>query len=102
MVIVLTHYYGIKMTGLKEYGKDYLQANAILCPLKIVEEFANTLTLGLRLYGNIYAGEVLTRTSCSDLEHQVSSDLSEHCSSHLLGWASRSLSGESSHLSSLC
>ena len=25
MVIVLTHYYGIKMKGLKEYGKGYLQ-----------------------------------------------------------------------------
>ena len=30
-----------------------------LAPLKVVEEFANTLTLGLRLYGNIYAGEIL-------------------------------------------
>ena len=30
-----------------------------LAPLKVIEEFANTLTLGLRLYGNIYAGEVL-------------------------------------------
>jgi F-type H+-transporting ATPase subunit a len=28
-------------------------------PIKIIEEFANTLTLGLRLYGNIYAGEIL-------------------------------------------
>ena len=27
--------------------------------LKIIEEFANTLTLGLRLYGNIFAGEIL-------------------------------------------
>ncbi|MDX1770361.1 MAG: F0F1 ATP synthase subunit A, partial [Planococcaceae bacterium] len=26
---------------------------------KVIEEFANTLTLGLRLYGNIYAGEIL-------------------------------------------
>ncbi len=30
-----------------------------LFPLKIIEEFANTLTLGLRLYGNVYAGEIL-------------------------------------------
>ncbi len=30
-----------------------------LFPLKIIEEFSNTLTLGLRLYGNIYAGELL-------------------------------------------
>jgi F-type H+-transporting ATPase subunit a len=58
-VIVLTHYYGIKMTGMKEYGKGYLKPLPFLAPLKVVEEFANTLTLGLRLYGNIYAGEVL-------------------------------------------
>jgi F-type H+-transporting ATPase subunit a len=32
---------------------------AFLFPLKIIEEFANTLTLGLRLYGNIFAGELL-------------------------------------------
>lgn len=32
---------------------------SFLLPLKIIEEFANTLTLGLRLYGNIYAGEIL-------------------------------------------
>ncbi|MDC3411793.1 F0F1 ATP synthase subunit A [Aquibacillus sp. 3ASR75-11] len=59
LVIVLTHYYGIKRKGLKEYGKDYLRPLPYLLPLKIVEEFANTLTLGLRLFGNIYAGEIL-------------------------------------------
>ena len=59
MIIVLTHYYGVKMKGIKEYGKDYFRPLPFLFPLKIIEEFANTLTLGLRLYGNIYAGEVL-------------------------------------------
>uniref|UniRef100_UPI0020BFD026 F0F1 ATP synthase subunit A n=1 Tax=Bacillus paralicheniformis TaxID=1648923 RepID=UPI0020BFD026 len=32
---------------------------SFMFPLKIVEEFSNTLTLGLRLYGNINAGEIL-------------------------------------------
>ena len=60
MIIVLTHYYGIKMKGFKQYNVDtYLKPMPVLFPLKIIEEFANTLTLGLRLYGNIYAGEVL-------------------------------------------
>lgn len=59
MILLLTHYYGIKMKGLSEYGKDFLKPLPFLLPLKIIEEFANTLTLGLRLYGNIYAGEVL-------------------------------------------
>lgn len=59
MVIVLTHYYGIKMKGVGGYGKDFLKPLPGLLPLNIVSEFASTLTLGLRLYGNIYAGEVL-------------------------------------------
>ena len=59
MVVILSHYYGIKCKGFKEYGKSYLKPMPFYSPLKIIEEFANTLTLGLRLYGNIYAGEVL-------------------------------------------
>lgn len=58
-VIILSHYYGIKQKGLKGYGSDYLKPMPFLFPLKIIEEFANTLTLGLRLYGNIFAGEIL-------------------------------------------
>ncbi|CEX92876.1 F-type H+-transporting ATPase subunit a [Streptococcus pneumoniae] len=59
MVVTLTHYYGIKMKGTKEYVKGYFQPMKFLFPLKVIEEFANTLTLGLRLFGNIYAGEIL-------------------------------------------
>lgn len=59
MVVILTHFYAIQMKGIKEYGKDFLRPLPFLAPLKIIEEFANTLTLGLRLYGNIYAGEIL-------------------------------------------
>ncbi|MFD1362029.1 F0F1 ATP synthase subunit A [Lentibacillus salinarum] len=59
MVIVLSHYYGIKTRGVKDYGKDYLRPFPLFFPIKVVEEFANTLTLGLRLFGNLYAGEVL-------------------------------------------
>lgn len=59
MVVLLSHYYGIKMRGLKNYAKTFFSPMAFLFPLKIIEEFANTLTLGLRLYGNIFAGEVL-------------------------------------------
>lgn len=59
MVVALTHYYGIKMKGAAEYGRDFFKPLPFLFPLKIIEEFANTLTLGLRLYGNIFAGEIL-------------------------------------------
>jgi F-type H+-transporting ATPase subunit a len=59
MVVALSHFYGIKMKGAKEYGREFFKPMAFLFPLKIIEEFANTLTLGLRLYGNIFAGEIL-------------------------------------------
>jgi F-type H+-transporting ATPase subunit a len=59
MVVGLSHYYGVKLKGTAEYGKEFLKPFWFMLPIKIIEEFANTLTLGLRLYGNIYAGEIL-------------------------------------------
>jgi len=59
MVVVLSHYYGVKQKGVAAYGKEFLKPFSFMLPIKIIEEFANTLTLGLRLYGNIYAGEIL-------------------------------------------
>lgn len=59
MVIVMTHYYGVKTGGAKTYLKSYIQPFKVFLPLNLIEEASNTLTLGLRLFGNIYAGEVL-------------------------------------------
>ncbi|MBD8069504.1 F0F1 ATP synthase subunit A [Bacillus sp. PS06] len=59
MVVALSHYYGVKLHGPKEYAKGFFKPMSFLFPLKVIEEFSNTLTLGLRLYGNIFAGEIL-------------------------------------------
>lgn len=59
-VIVLSHYYGIKVKGFAEYGKDYFRPIFIMFPFNILGEFTNTLTLGLRLFGNMFAGAILT------------------------------------------
>ena len=60
MVMGLSHYYGIKLKRCEGIWKRAFLNHMGLCfQLKIIEEFANTLTLGLRLYGNIYAGEIL-------------------------------------------
>jgi len=59
MVVVLTHFYGIKIRGTKAYLKEYVSPVPLMLPFKIIEEFTNTLTLGLRLFGNLFAGEVL-------------------------------------------
>ncbi|MCW6682404.1 F0F1 ATP synthase subunit A [Aerococcaceae bacterium NML160702] len=60
LVIMLSHYLGVDKQGMKGYiVNGYLKPSAIMFPMKIIEEFTNTLSLALRLYGNIFAGEVL-------------------------------------------
>ncbi len=60
IVIVLSNFLGTERFGFKGYIKNsYFKPVAFLFPVKILEEFTNVITLGLRLYGNIYAGEVL-------------------------------------------
>lgn len=60
MAIILSNYFGVKKQGVKNYFvNSFAKPTAILLPIKLVEEFTNVLTLGLRLYGNIFAGEVL-------------------------------------------
>lgn len=59
LVIILSHYYGVKLRGGAHYFKSYFTPVWFLFPIKIIEEFANTLTLGLRLFGNMFAGGVL-------------------------------------------
>lgn len=58
MVILLSNFYGVERKGFKSYLKGFFSP-VLMTPLNIVEEFTNFLTLGLRLYGNIFAGEVL-------------------------------------------
>ncbi|SFH69652.1 F0F1 ATP synthase subunit A [Pisciglobus halotolerans] len=60
MVILLTHYFGVQEQGFKDYFlNSYIRPVPFLFPVKVLEEFTNTLTLALRLFGNIYAGEIL-------------------------------------------
>lgn len=60
LTILLTNYVGIKKFGFKKFfNNSYMQPVSFLMPIKLMEDLTNILTLGLRLYGNIFAGEVL-------------------------------------------
>lgn len=59
MVVILTHYYGIKMRGIGAYSREFFKPNPLFFPINVLDEFAKVLTLGLRLFGNMFAGEVL-------------------------------------------
>lgn len=58
MIIVMVHYIGIRRNT-KSYFKHYLEPHPAFLPLNLIKEVSKLLTLGLRLFGNIYAGEVL-------------------------------------------
>jgi F0F1-type ATP synthase membrane subunit a len=46
-----------------------MQIRLVFASNQFIEEFTNFLTLSLRLYGNIYAGEVLLTLIGNDLAH---------------------------------
>lgn len=58
MVIVLTHIEGIRRNA-KHYFKHFAEPFALFLPLNLIKVVSNPLSLGLRLYGNIFAGEMM-------------------------------------------
>jgi F-type H+-transporting ATPase subunit a len=58
IAILFCHFEGIRRRGFKEYFKSFVTPWA-MAPMNILEEVTNLVSLALRLYGNIYAGEVL-------------------------------------------
>ncbi|PRX67182.1 F-type H+-transporting ATPase subunit a [Cohnella sp. SGD-V74] len=57
-VIGLSHIQGFRHNR-KHYLKHYFEPWPFFLPINLIETAAKPLTLGLRLYGNIYAGEVM-------------------------------------------
>lgn len=59
MMIAYTHLIAIRLHGFKRYFKSFLKPFKPLVIINVIEQLATTLILGLRLFGNIYAGEVM-------------------------------------------
>lgn len=59
LIILYTHYLGIKERGTKKYLQGYFKPFKLFLPINLIEEVSKFLTLGMRLYGNVFAGEVL-------------------------------------------
>lgn len=65
---VATHSLSIKMVGIKEYLGRYFSLNPInlfIGILEIISELTKVVSLSFRLFGNIYAGEVVLVTVSS-------------------------------------
>lgn len=61
IVFVLIHFLGLKLNA-KHYLKHYFEPFPIFFPLNVIKELSKPLTLALRLFANIFAGEVLIST----------------------------------------
>lgn len=61
VVFIVIHFLGLKWNK-KHYIKHYFQPFWFFFPLNIIETIAKPVTLALRLYANIYAGEILIST----------------------------------------
>ncbi len=59
IVFVAAHVYGIRARGLKVYLAHYLKPNPLLLPLNILSELTRTLSLMVRLFGNIMSHELI-------------------------------------------
>jgi F-type H+-transporting ATPase subunit a len=66
MVIALTHIEGMRRNA-RGYWSHYIYPNAAFLPLNLIKVVAKPLSLGLRLYGNIFAGEVMIGVIISGL-----------------------------------
>lgn len=58
VVFLLIHILGLTMNK-KHYLKHYLQPYPVFLPLNIIEQIARPVTLAIRLFANIFAGEIL-------------------------------------------
>lgn len=61
--VFATQMYGLRFLGLSDHVKKYFNLRDpmtfFLGPLEVIQEFARIISFGFRLYGNIFAGEVL-------------------------------------------
>jgi len=59
LVFVLTTAASIRVKGIGGYFAHYFRKPLVMFPIHIIEELAKPLTLGLRLFGNLFAGGIM-------------------------------------------
>lgn len=69
MIMAYTHFIDIRLHGIKHYLQSFFKPFKALFAINIMEQFCTTITLGLRLYGNIFAGEVMLALLAGAVNH---------------------------------
>jgi F-type H+-transporting ATPase subunit a len=58
LVFFSTHWYGIRISGLRNYLRHYLTPSPLLLPFHLIGEITRTVALAMRLFGNIMSLEM--------------------------------------------
>jgi F-type H+-transporting ATPase subunit a len=58
LVFLSTHWYGIRIEGIKNYLHHYLTPSPILLPFHLISEITRTVALAIRLFGNMMSLEM--------------------------------------------
>ena len=58
IVFFSTHWFGIRIQGLKSYLRHYLAPSIILLPFHLISEITRTVALAVRLFGNMMSLEM--------------------------------------------
>jgi len=58
VVFLSTHWFGIRIQGLKGYLRHYLAPSPILLPFHLISEITRTVALAVRLFGNMMSLEM--------------------------------------------
>lgn len=59
LVVIWMQYIGIKENGFLKYLQHFFSPTPIFLPIHLMDLITRPLTLALRLFGNIFAGEIL-------------------------------------------
>ncbi|MGA6828895.1 F0F1 ATP synthase subunit A [Nitrospira sp. NS4] len=58
LVFLSVHWFGIRIEGVKQYLRHYLTPSPLLLPFHLISEITRTLTLAVRLFGNMMSLEM--------------------------------------------
>ncbi len=58
LVFLSTHWFGIRIQGVKNYLRHYLAPSPLLLPFHLISEITRTVALAVRLFGNIMSLEM--------------------------------------------
>lgn len=58
VVFLSTHWFGIRIQGMKGYLRHYLTPSPILLPFHLISEITRTVALAVRLFGNMMSLEM--------------------------------------------